>query len=80
MKNNEMTVNRLIKILNDVRNEFGGETEVKLFSGDDFSTPPEDDCYWSVVTDVMTFNGYKSFMNCKYSNNENSPKVFLKYE
>ena len=75
-----MTVNRLINILNQVRNELGGETEVKLFSGDDFSTPPEDNGYWSDLQDVMAFNGYKSYVNCKCSNDDDSPKVFLKYE
>ena len=75
-----MTVNRLINILNQVRNELGGETVVKLFCGDDFSTPPEDNDYWSDLQDVMAFNGYKSYMNCKCSNDDDSPKVFLKYE
>jgi hypothetical protein len=79
----KVTVDRLIEVLNDARDEVGGNCEVNLFFGGDYDNPTaaEDSHDVSVITNVMVV-GVKSFMNSKSCCKLNEPdvKVWIKYE
>jgi hypothetical protein len=79
----KVTVSRLIEVLNNVRNEVGGDCEVNLFNGGDYSNPAtaEANCGASEIIDVMII-GAKSFLSTKSrsTNDEDGVKVWIKYE
>lgn len=78
-----LTVSRLIEILNKVSNEVGGDAEVKLFNGSDYESPmdAEDDGFSENVADVISFAA-KSFMmpNSIQNLNGSGVRVWIKYE
>lgn len=79
----KVTVARLIEVLNKVKDEVGGDVEVNLFNGNEYTNPPSDDSYGETmeVVDVMV-SGAKSFMSTKSRRNddEDGVKVWIKYE
>lgn len=79
----KVTVSRLIEVLNKVKDEVGGDCEVNLFCGSDYSNPAsaDSDHAASEITDVMIL-GAKSFMSTKSRRNddEDGVKVWIKYE
>lgn len=79
----QVTVSRLIEVLNKVKDEVGGDCEVKLFNGGEYSNPPSNDSYGDTyeVVDVMV-SGAKSFLSTKSRRNddEDEIKVWIKYE
>ncbi len=79
--NNNMTVDRLISILNRIKSVYGGDSEVKLFYGCDYENPPvNDESELSQIVDVMVSTGYISYMKQKHTPSADSATVFLKYE
>ena len=79
--NNNMTVDRLISILNRIKSVYGGDSEVKLFCGHDYENPPvNDESELSQIVDVMVSTGYLSYMKQNHTPNENHSTVFFKYE
>lgn len=67
-----MNLNTLINLLNSVRDQVGGQTEVLMFCDNNTSNPFDEDCEWNRPHEVVVLKDVES--------DDDSPKVFIKYD
>lgn len=73
-----LNIDQLIGILQKVKDEVGGDTIVKLYSGSDFYNIPDDESDWDDVTGVEV-RGTKSYYG-NFKSGEETKQLFIKYE
>ena len=66
-----MNLNTLINLLEDVRDQVGGQAEVLMFCDNNTSNPFDDDCEWNQPSEVVAL---------KDEDSDDSVKVFIKYD
>lgn len=66
-----MNLNTLINLLEHVREQVGGQTEVLMFCDSNTSNPFDDDCEWNQPLEVVAL---------KEEDSDGSVRVFIKYD